>query len=359
MKETLSFLTDVRRSGASEARTSLRDARSRYDFEHLLDDAENRAAEALFRANVTGDWYVPAWAEGTEFATPVAAGATELDVHLFADWREGGFAFIRGADGAEVIEIDSVGTASIALVAPTTIDCDFAAPVRVAYAAGPLGGTRWWRGLSRRAISFVADDGEDQGASDFPTAGGHPVLEDPPTIVTPLEQVIDQARHFIDNGTGLVAIETAREVFDARHAVAFIDRGPEAIWRRKQVLHHLRGRDRAFWLPSWADDLDMAAAVPSAQAFIDVEPAGPDADELDGRWLQIDDGAGFLYRQVTAVAVVAGPLWRLTIAAPGRDIAAARLSLMTLMRLDTDEVAIDYVQRLIARTAAVCAEVAA
>jgi hypothetical protein len=316
-------------------RESLRDGRLVLDYEFWFDDIENAQAESLFRSNITGDWLVPIWSEVTLLA-PIAPGATSIPANTSADYREGGLAFLDGPDGYEVATIDSVG-AGLTLDTATTVTVTSCAPLHLAFALSSLGGRRMFRGLSRRAIRFQVRDNADLADTAFPQFVDIDVLTDPTVIVASIEASVTQAREFIDNGMGLVAVEPTRDVTEARSVIRFIDATPESRWARKRWFHHLRGRDTPFWLPTWADDLMLAETATSAQTFIDVDPLEGEPEDLAGRAIMIEDDTGQMYRTITA-AEAASENWRLSVAPLGRDVSEATISFMTRMRLDTDRV---------------------
>lgn len=353
--ETLSFLTDVQRAEEAESRTSARHAVSRYAMQHLLDDAENLDAEGIFRDHRTGDFRVPGWGEATEFAFPVAPGATVLSVQP-GDWREGAEVFLRGPAGQhEVRTIDSIDADEITLSAATTIPVLFAAPLRRCKAVDPLAGVRMFRGLSERTTRFATQDNLDLAALDLPVIEGLPVIDDPYEVVGRPEQAMVHPVEVIDTGFGGIEVIALRPGVDHRLTIAYTDRGAAAIWRRRRFWHALRGRSAEFWLPSFAVDLRLAAPIGAADTTASVVAPGWDPEALAGAVLTVDDGAGRVHRKVTGVTV-AGPNWTVAIAtAPGRSLAASSvLSIARRMRLDQDDIPLTFLMPGLMRSGAAC-----
>lgn len=353
--ETLSFLTDVQQALLAESRVSVRHARMVYQMRHRLDDAANLEAEGIFDANRTGFFRVPAWGEMTEFSASVAPGATTLAV-ADADWRVGGEVFLSGPSRqVEAIEITDVEPGLITLASATTIPVRIAAPLRQCKALSPLGGTRMFRGLSERVVTFVTQDNIDLAAMDFDTVDALPVINDAYEIAGGVEQAMVHPVETIDNGVGGVAPVALRAGADHRLGVFFTDDGAAAMWRRRQFWHAMRGRASEFWLPSFADDLELADPVGASDLTVRLAAPAWAASLLVGRVLVLDDGGGRLARKATGVTVD-GAEWVVSVAGSfGRSIAAtARVSIARRMRLDVDDVALTYPRVGMMQSGAVC-----
>lgn len=353
--EVLSFLTDVQRAELAESRTSARHARSVYEMRHFLDDAANLEAEGVFSARRTSTFRVPAWGEATEFEVPVVTGATVLPIGP-ADWRDGGEVFLSGPAGQhEVRGIVALSGGEIELSAATTIPVQFAAPLRTCKAIAPLAGVRMFRGLSERQTTFVTQDNIDLAETDLPLIDGRPVIDDPYEVVQSPEQAMVHPVEMVDTGFGGIEVIPLRPGVDHRLAIAYSDVGAVAIWRRRRFWHALRGRSAEFWLPSFAADLKLAAAVGAANLTVTIAAPGWSPDLLQGTVLAFDDGAGRVYRKVTGVTP-SGPVWEVAIAAaPGKAFAAtAVVSIARRMRLDQDDIPLTFVMPGFMRSGAAC-----
>jgi hypothetical protein len=106
------------------------------------------------------------------------------------------------------------------------------------------------------------------------------------------------------------------------------------LWERRQWLHFIRGRDRAFWLADWQKDFTLVNPISAAGTTITVRKITPVAADLIGKHILIDDGTKTA-RAITN-AVNSGSNQVLTIAAVGRDIASAKISLLRKVRFDSD-----------------------
>lgn len=346
--EVLSFETGVSTTGDSDYRTSQRPARQMLDYRYSFDADQAARAEARFRSAPLDDWLVPVWFERTLVYTAVGAADTVVSVDTNADYRDGGQAVaILSDDEFAILEIETVGAGVLNLSAPVGVALAgtdrnpvAVAPLRTAFFADGLRPERVLVDYTTMSATFHVRDGIDLATSPYDQHDGIDVLTDPSVIVAPLSGSFVQAAHFIDNGSGPVAIEPTRSVLDARYSIAFIDAGPAARWARKRWLHSQRGRDGMFWLPSWSDDLRLAAPIMAADTAITVVPLFDSLADYVGRHILIDDGAGYLYREITA-AILSGSDHRIFITPTGRDISAATLSFLNRVRLDADQLTLE------------------
>lgn len=347
--ETLSFMTEVKKTPSSESRVSFRNGRTRYDLVHFLDDLENCRAEKLFQssyqlndsAGSIAEWRVPAWSEGVEYDAPISVGVNSLVVGDHSDWREGGEVFVWSHLGEyDVVGIVSVVGGVLTLSRPTLVPCLFAYPVRCCYAVSTLSGARYFRGLISRNISFLTRDNKDLGGHDFPLYRGEVVLLDPPMVSSPYELDLGLDVDVFDNGAGPLVVEPYRSFFERKANITFIDVGVGAKWRRKRLIHYLRGKDTPFWMPSWSGDLLAADGVSAGQAHLDIQPIdGIDAADLVGSHIVIEAGSQD-FRLVDGVSVQSSGVWRVSIepVSFGATSDALRLGGLHRFRLDSDEV---------------------
>ena len=94
------------------------------------------------------------------------------------------------------------------------------------------------------------------------------VLTDPPVMITDLSESVVQASDAVDGGSGEVADEPLRDMVDYTRTISFFEKGKAALWRRRQWLHARRGRQVAFWLPSFNNDLVPLAPIAALDTTI-------------------------------------------------------------------------------------------
>ncbi|PHQ74630.1 MAG: hypothetical protein COB82_04100, partial [Marinobacter sp.] len=125
-----------------------------------------------------------------------------------------------------------------------------------------------------------------------------------------------------------------------RSTITLIDRGSARLARGLWLLS-LRGRQRAFWLPTWGRELVLQAAATSGATSIVVAPLA-DPSVWIGRHLMIDHPTGPVFREITAAAWDALGI-RLSIAAPGKSVALGTpVHLLVKVRSDADRIELTH-----------------
>ncbi len=334
--ETLSWETDVIKTPSTERRISLRPARQSISYSYLLRDAENAQAEWLVRAYPLGDWWVPLWFESSP-AQAIAAAQTVIPAPTDAHYYAGDSLVIwASCDDASVHEIASVGDGTVTLAAPVGQDYAKAIvmPARTAWIESGVAQSRIReRGLSDVSVTFQVRDTSPDGATPWTQYLGLDLVTRCGTV-EPLAASVIPVFNAIDNGSGPVELEVQDEFIASRHTMSW--RLKANLWERRQWLHFIRGRDRAFWLADWQKDFALVNPITAAGTTITVRKIVPVAASLIGRSILIDDGV----RTARAItnAIDSGANQVLTIAAVGRNIAVAdaRVSLLRKVRFDSD-----------------------
>ncbi|MCF6271633.1 MAG: hypothetical protein L3J37_00365 [Rhodobacteraceae bacterium] len=348
--ETLTWNTNVLRSRTSEDALSLRIPRQGFSYTFSFDNQQMAMAEGLYRANPTGDWLLPVWPERSLVAA-LAPGDTAVAVNTAGDYRVGGRAVaLHGQDRATELEIAAVNSGSIDLVAPIAENLLLAAvaPLRVGFCAAGMNISRQYLGRTIVTMVFEIRDNLELPKTPFSEYLGLDVLSDPSLTVQALSGIVVMPTTVIDNGFGPVVLESNRDIIRGRHNAQFIDAKPETRWRRKKWLFHLNGRQRHFWLPTWADDMQLAGSVSALSNSITVTPVLPNISDYVGRHIMIE-AAPAIFRQVTS-AVVSGANHRLYMSPLGVDLPTARVGFLSKVRLDADTVQIDHEAGMHSRT---------
>src|SRR6056297_2764203 len=342
VSEVLEWSTDVLVTEAAEQRIALRTApRSTLTSSHLLDAAGLAEAAELGRAGPLDDWHLPLW----HLARPATAPVGEADLTILVDTTEGAFdgagQAIAAADGgrAHLIEIAAVLSDRLELAAPAGVSLLHAivAPVGTAFLARPVEIDRRRQGLGTVTASFTLRNSDGGAAtSPYPQHQGLDVLTDPAVLRQPLAETLGQTVEAIDNGYGPIVLEPVLTHVQRRSTITLIDRGPARRIRRRWLLS-LRGRQRAFWLPTWGRELVLQAAVTSGATSIIVAPLA-DPSVCIGRHLMIDHPTGPVFRQTTAAAGAALGI-RLSIAPPGKPVPPGTpIHLIVKVRSDADRI---------------------
>ncbi|GGL58778.1 vWA domain-containing protein [Wenxinia marina] len=174
----------------------------------------------------------------------------------------------------------------------------------------------------------------------LPQYQGLDVLTDPAVLRQPLAETLGQTVEAIDNGFGTIVLETLLTHVQRRSTITLIDRGPARLTRRRWLLS-LRGRQRAFWLPTWGRELVLQAAITSDATSIVVAPLA-DPSVWIGRHLMIDHPTGPIFREITAATWDALGIG-LSITAPGKSIPLGTpIHLLVKVRSDADRIELKH-----------------
>lgn len=343
--EVLEWNTDTLITEAAEQRIALRTLpRSILTVSHLLNASNLARAAELARAGLVDKWKVPLW----HLARPAASAVDAADLTVFVDTGEGFFAapgqVVIAADGGEayLVEVSAVLPDRLELAAPAgvTLAHPIVAPVGTGILTRPVEIDRRRQGLGTVTASFTLQDGIDLSPSTYPTHLGLDVLTDPAVLRQPLGETIGQTVEYIDNGFGPITIEPMLTHVQRRSTITLVDRGA-ARWTRRRWLHGLRGRQRAFWLPTWGRELVLQAPVTSSATSV-VVAANADPGVWIGRHVMFEIASGPVFREITNAVYDALGV-RLTVAAPGKSIPiTVPIHLLTKVRLDTDRIELEH-----------------
>jgi hypothetical protein len=343
--EVLEWNTDTLITEAAEQRIALRTLpRSILTVSHLLNASDLARAAELARAGLVDKWTVPLW----HLARPSTVSVDAADITVFVDSGEGAFEALGqaviAADGgvAYLVEVSAVLPDRLELAAPAGVSLvhPIVTPVGIGILTRPLEIDRRRQGLGTVTATFTLQTGTDLSASSYATHLGLDVLTDPAVLRQPLGETLGQTVEFIDNGFGPIVIEPVLTHVQRRSTITLIDRGA-ARWTRRLWLNSLRGRQRAFWLPTWGRELVLQAPVTSlATSAIIADIMDPGV--LIGRHVMFEIVSGPVFRKITNAVYDALGL-KLTIAAPGKSIPITTpIHLLTKVRLDTDRIEIEH-----------------
>jgi len=345
ISEVLEWNTDTLITEAAEQRIALRtDPRSILTYTHLLDGPGLARAAELARSGPLDDWALPLWHLARPATTPIDAA----DLTVFADTSEGAFEApgqaVIAADGGDavLVEVSAVlpDRLELAALAGVTLVHPIVAPVGIGILTRPIEIDRRRQGLGTVTARFTLQDAMALPASSYPTHLGLDVLTDPAVLRQPLGETIGQTVEYIDNGFGLIMIEPVLTHVQRRSTITLVDRGV-ARWTRRRWLHGLRGRQRAFWLPTWGRELVLQAEVTSSVTSVIVATTAEPGLWI-GRHVMFDTASGPVFREITNAVYDALGI-RLTIAAPGKTIPITTpIHLLTRVRLDTDRIEIEH-----------------
>jgi hypothetical protein len=358
VRETLAWLTDVMtsRSGATQRR-ALRTAPRRNFHARMIAEGRERALFDLQLASWGGrTWAMPIWPDIQFLASPVAAGATLIACSTPGrDFAVGSLVLLRGESAfqVEAAEVEAIASGSITLARPLQKSWPAGTrlyPARIARLAEQ---PEMLRKTDRLLVSDVFFDVVE--ACDWAAAApatvyrGLPVLTERPDEDEDLTSQYLRLLGTIDNDVGVPAvIDRAGHGFSLR-AHRWLVAGIAEHTALRSLLYWLRGRQRALWVPTHADDMQLAA--PSTGTLLNIQAVGYTRfglNKLGRRDIRIELASGTnLHRRIVdategdddnELLVLDTPLPSLI--NPG-DV--RRICYLALMRMSEDEIEIEHV----------------
>lgn len=362
--ERLQFLTDVfPHKDGTEQRVSLRRApRQVFDMKLRREDGpERQRVDFLlfdWQSRVFG---LPMWHEPTPLTGNVTAGATSINVQdtSLSDFRVGGLAIIYESETKfDALEVTAVGPTSISFNTPVTqsysaSDDVRVMPLRTAITSQPARESKYAVNLCDFDLTMrVLDNDVDlSDLTGWPTYNSKILLSDPNAISGTLDGLIERELVVFD-GSGGGKFSQVSTWNRARHSSAktFISSSRSRLWAIRKLLHALRGRQVSFYLPTFTQDVTLAATYLSGGASLTVVNVGYSryakqrTPKLDIRII-LNNGTIF-NRTITASSEVDASTEQLTLSSSiSQNIApsdVARIEFLEKVRIDSDEIVIEH-----------------
>lgn len=358
--ERLEWQTDVLEGddGTEQRRRNREFPRRSFEFDTVLEGAQRQTAENLLYGQQASELYVPVWMDAEPLSAQVNAAAVTIPATTATrDYQADGLvALINGDDPRdyEIGTIDTVGGSSLTLYAGVAATWPAArtlvAPLRTARLPDSMSMARFTGSASYGRHRFTCTDNSDTAAASESTYRSYPVQEAGPNWTADITQDYARRTRRVQSslGTPVVTDHYAGPVLLQSHR--WLCDGRAEIHALRQWLYARRGRQSAFWQPSWALDLTPAAPIGASDTTIDVAHCGYTDhinQALGRRDIRIITTAGTVYyRRITLSAEISATVERLTISsALGASLAVsdiAAISFMRLARLDTDSVEIAW-----------------
>jgi hypothetical protein len=284
-RETLAFLTDIIESlNGEEQRIALRkNPRQIFEVTYLLDENDRQRMQVLLMDWMENSFGFPLWHEKVVLTSAVTAGATSYPISGGddVDFRDGGLAVVfTNANTFDVIQITTATDTTItaddpsvnAYPAGTTI-----MPLRTAQIIGAAAGARALNNLERFRIQFEVNDNDTGALAGSTTPGfwstyNSRVLFDDCNVSTgEMAEEYTQRIYRIDNQTGVVSQSTNWDVNKRVQQKGFVLRSRADIKSWRQLMIALRGRQKAFYIPTFFPDLTVKASLGVGTRTMDVE----------------------------------------------------------------------------------------
>ena len=365
VKETLSFLTDIITSAeGKEQRISLRkQPRQVFEVEYKLTTNDRQRMQAMLMDRMHGQFGFPLYHEQVALTSSVSIGTTNYPITGgdSVDFRIGGLAaIITDANTFDIISIvattDTVITGSDpsinAYPAGTGI-----MPMRIVRMLRSVTGRRHTNKLEVFRITFEVTENDIGALAGSTTPGfwslyNSRVLFDDCNVVNgdSLQEEYSRRIFRINNQTGIVKQDSTWDLYKRTHAKGFVARNRAEIIQLRKVLLALRGRQKAFYIPTFIEDLEVKAQLTISTNTMDIERIDYERFVVSRRPKKIfritftDDTS--LVRVIQSVVSVGDTTERLTLdttwiaTRPVSEI--KRIEFYELVRFDSDSIVLTY-----------------
>lgn len=351
--ETLEWMSDVMTSPTgAEQRVGYRSAPRRLVEAHYMPLEEERAfVDLAFHRLGSNEWMMPLWFDQAELTANAVVGSSRIDFDTsYHEFVAGGMAYLDGGDqfSGEAVRIAAVDATGIDLVAPLAATwaagSDIYSMRRGRFETPAMSAITSRVGdMTLRFEIILANELSDEGTW-ATTYGNFPVLSETPNWSDAMDINLSWLRQEFDPQIGLKTLyDSAARTF-RQYQHHFMLSGPQAQWEFRQMLYRLAGRRGGIWIPTFADDMNVAAAAAIGAGSFDIEKIGLTyvGGPTEGRdHVLLPDG------QITPISASAnvGSNERLTLGSTltGALAAGDRLSFIETCRLAQDSVEIEHI----------------
>jgi len=302
----------------------------------------------LAKAWVFRTWGVPIWAEAEKIAS-IPSGATTISFNT-KNASYDNAAFIWESD-------DKNEAVNIVTLRDNGIDID--QPVKHNYTNAlimPLLFGIMQDGLHMKkdyavvqaSATFTIVDDKYVGTQNYPTLDGYPILRDVGVKVEEFNERIYRASEFIDNGQGLIEVEPNRSIIEKTSLLGKVTANKVDLWRWRQFLHWLSGRQKTFLLPTFMQDIKLIEMLGSGATSAKIKGLGlSNYGTFPMRSAITFSDGSIQYRKIMSALPIPDSDDEYIVIDQGFTVNVypediKRWEIINLMRLDTDEVTLEY-----------------
>lgn len=363
VQETLAFLTDIIESlNGQEQRIALRsNPRQTFRVEYALDEVERQRMQVTLMDWMDRTFGFPLWHETVKLTAAVSAGATVYQVANAddCDFRVGGLAVVLTDNNVFDVITISAKTATTITASDPSVNAyakgSRLMPLRLARITGAVQGRRFVRNLETFQVEFEVTDnatGTLTGSTTGWSTYNSRVLLDDCNVVRGQESGFEFNRrmYVIDNQSGVVNVRSPWDRSKRSHVKGFVARNRDEILKLRRLLISLSGRQKAFYIPTFIEDLTPAANISIGTSTIDISNIeyarfAQSRDPKNLFRITFTDGSS-LVREITAATKISSTVERLTLDTTwpaNRTIAeVSRIQFYELVRFDTDKLTLTY-----------------
>lgn len=180
----------------------------------------------------------------------------------------------------------------------------------------------------------------------YPQYLGYDVLTDGNVIIGDMAERIYRPVVMIDNGQGPVVVESMQDYTNFSKTIGKFTKTLYELWMWRKWLHSRYGKQKAFWLPSWNQDLILTDTIYATDTQLKILPLDL---YIHGNFpfvfmLKLKDGSIFFRKAMSTENIIGGE--RITIDKSfGRTIMVSDIKMccfMDLVRFNSDQIELKH-----------------
>lgn len=265
--EGLEFFTDVMRAFSEEQRVRLlATPRRRFEHTYRMTAREYERARLSMRGVHPGSFDVPDWPDFRACEAEVGDNALVFDNTSPELTSSMSLIIWQDSDTYETLNVSLSSSTGVTLGSPLTndyprgrvmrvLDCESPSGLSASKPVGPIRETQ---------VEWVCydDDLPAEDTSDFSTYRSEFLLDDCPQVGgDALPESVQRMFEMVDNMVARPFIDSSREQASEVFGLAWQPESRALAWALRRKLYALRGRQKAFWMPSYNNGLELAVTA--------------------------------------------------------------------------------------------------
>ena len=334
---------------SKEWRYSNHDGRLSFSATRMMQDQTAFEMEERFKSNALGKWWVPMF-DQMDVQDSIPSGTDTFTVSPHHRYVVGGDVVVSNGMFGEHNTVQSITGDQLVLAAPisdtyTRSMCSgrpYVSPAARCVSTGLKRDISYDNTVI--TIGFVAIETMDSPSPTYDQYGGLSVVPNGAHKLDGFGGGITQRHAVLDDGFGNYEVAAVETYQRERNLIRFDVRTKDIAARVYDWILSQHGKDVPFWLPTWRQDLTIAASAGIGDSVISVSNTVTDTLSIVGQDLMIWDGDARIYAKVTNAALSGGNIvLSITPNLPTAISANAKISKLKKMRLDSNEIDIDFV----------------
>lgn len=283
IRERLIFHTQILQShDRTEQRIAMRQGIAEHSVgTELFLESDNACSRlnSVLHTYLKLTWPVPLWFEAERHEGLLPAGSSSIAINTrYADFRENGMALIwQNPSWHELVPIETVEQDSLILSSETVNSFEgvkFIMPIRRGRCIEPSRVRRYCAAGLAELSWRIEDVQKITGFTPELVYDGYTVLTEPSYLASDhAESLHDPDIALLDGETGPFEIISNSDYNQIGQPHIWQPQTKEACWELRQFLHDVKGRQKAFLVPTFKRDLTLTRPVGPAETSIYVAHA--------------------------------------------------------------------------------------